>query len=102
MVKCLALDAITASRALAPDPVARDSPATLIREPPTEDEREVIEEVVRQGRLVPSTERRKPPPRGQARLGGAAEWLLTLEATTHARERSALAGLREDTNDQMA
>ena len=62
LVKCLAFDAITAWRVFALDRYARDAPDTPVGEVLTEDEQEVIEEVVRKGRLLPPAERGKPRP----------------------------------------
>ena len=62
LVKCLALDAITAWRVFALDRYARDAPDTPVGEVLTADEQEVIEEVVRKGRLLPPAERGQPAP----------------------------------------
>ena len=104
LVKCLAFDAITAWRVFALDRYARDAPDTPVAEVLTEDEQEVIEEVVRKGRLLPPAERGKPS------LADIRSWVLwlarmagftPLEAATPARERSALAGLRQDANHRV-
>ena len=62
LVKCLAFDAITAWRVFALDRYARDAPATPLGEVLSEDEQEVIEQVVRKGRLLPPAERGQPRP----------------------------------------
>ena len=72
LVKRLAFDAITAWRVFALDRYARDALATPVGEVLTEDEQEVIEEVVRKGRLLPSAER------GQLRPGDIRIWVVWL------------------------
>ena len=62
LVKCLAFDAITAWRVFALDRYARVAPDTPVGEVMTEDEQEVIEDVVRKGRLLPPAEHGKPRP----------------------------------------
>ena len=64
LVKCLAFDAITAWRVFALDRYARDAPATPVGEGLSEDEQEVIEQVVRKGRLLPPAERGQLRPEG--------------------------------------
>ena len=61
-MKCLAFDAITACRVFALDRYARDAPDTPVGEVLTEDEQEVIEEVVWKGRLLPPAEHDQPRP----------------------------------------
>ena len=98
----LALDAVTAWRVLALHRGERDAPAPLIGAVLTEDEPEVFGQVVRKGRLLPSTERHNPPPGGRSHLFDAGGCLAPLEPTPPARERSAVANLRHDASDRVA
>ena len=60
LVKCLALDAVTAWRVSSLDHYARDEPETPAAEVLTQGEREMIGMVVRAERLLPPSERDQP------------------------------------------
>ena len=62
LVKCLDFHTITGWGVFALNRYARDTPATPVGEVLSEDEQEVIEQVVRKRRLLPPAEHGKPRP----------------------------------------